>query len=125
MSSALLTVSRCLAVANVGVVIVLFLTAGTLIQEGRLEGIHGYAAIALHVSSGFLALALAASAWQTKQGWWAPAWAVVLFAYSFVQAYLGEVMTLYLHIPGALLVAALSVWLAVWLFVRRPDVVLT
>lgn len=125
MSSAWLIVSRCLAVVNVGVVIVLFLTAGKLIQEGLLLDVHGYAAIALHVSSGLLCLALGAVASQTKRGWWAPGCAAVLFGYSFLQAYLGKGMTLYLHIPGALLVAALSVWLTVWLFVRRPDVALT
>ena len=113
-----LTMSRLVAVANVGVVVVLFLTAGVLVQEGRLEDIHGYAAIALHVSSGALSLALLALAWRTKDGWWAAGLAVVLFAYTFVQAYLGKGVTLDLHIPGALLTAALSIWLTAWLFVR-------
>lgn len=114
-------VATCLAVVNVAVVIVLFLTAGTLVQEGRLLDVHGYAAIALHVSSGVLSLALLALAWRTKAGGWAAGFAVVLFVYSFVQAYLGKTMTLYVHIPGALLVAAVSIWLTAWLFGRRSD----
>ena len=116
-----LTLSRVLAVVNVGVVVVLFLTAGVLVQEGRLEDIHGYAAIALHVSSGALSLALLALAWRTKDGWWAAGSAIVLFAYTFLQAYLGKGVTLDLHIPGALLVTAASVWLTAWLFVRRGQ----
>lgn len=115
-------VATCLAVVNVAVVTVLFLTAGKLVQEGQLEDVHGYAAIALHVSSGALSLALLALAWRTKTGAWAAGFAVVLFVYSFLQAYLGKGMTLYLHIPGALLVAALSIWLTAWLFARRSDV---
>jgi hypothetical protein len=124
MHSALwLNVSRFAAVVNVAVVIVLFLTAGALVQEGRLENVHGYAAIALHVSSGALSLVLAALAWRTKHGWWAAGMAVVLFAYTFVQAYLGKGVTLYLHVPGALLAAALSIWLTAWLFVGRDRTV--
>lgn len=115
-------VATCLGVVNVAVVTVLFLTAGKLVQEGQLEDVHGYAAIALHVSSGALSLALLALAWRTKTGAWAAGFAVVLFVYSFLQAYLGKGMTLYLHIPGALLVAALSIWLTAWLFARRSDV---
>ncbi|MET0900770.1 MAG: hypothetical protein ABWY45_22880 [Mycobacterium sp.] len=118
-SRPLLNVARLLAVVNLAVVVVLFLTAGKLIQENQLLDVHGYGAIVLHVTSGGLLLALLALAWQSKRGWWAPGLAVVLFAYSFLQAYLGKGMTLYLHIPGALLVAALSVWLAAWLFAPR------
>jgi hypothetical protein len=118
-SALLLNVARVFAVLNVAVVIVLFLTAGKLIQEGLLLDVHGYAAIALHVSSGVLTLALLAFAWRTKRGWWAAGLAAVLFAYSFLQAYLGKGFTLYLHIPGALLVAALSIWVTAWLFDRR------
>ncbi|CAN5278338.1 hypothetical protein BH11ACT7_BH11ACT7_14450 [soil metagenome] len=118
MSSAWLIVSRVLAVVNVAVVTVLFLTAGKVVQEGQLLDVHGSAAIALHVSSGLLTLALVGLAREAHARWWAPACAFVLFGYSFVQAYLGEGMTLYMHIPGALLVAALSVWLAAWLFLR-------
>jgi apolipoprotein N-acyltransferase len=104
---------------TVAVVAVSFITAGQLIQRQHLVDVHGYAAIALHVSSGVLALALIGLAQSTRRGWGAAILAVVLFAYTFLQAYLGEGRTLYLHIPGALLVAGASVWLTAWLFTSR------
>ncbi|WP_307786933.1 hypothetical protein [Mycolicibacterium mengxianglii] len=107
--------------ATVGVVVVLFVTAGSVVQVQRFLDIHGYAAIALHVFSGALSLSLLALASQRKHGWWAAGLAVVLFAYSFVQAYLGKTASLYMHIPGSLMVAAASISLAVWLLAQRVD----
>lgn len=111
-----ITASRVMAVATLVVVVISFVTAGSLIQYQRALDVHGYAAIALHVTSGGLAVALAALSFERKRSWWAPALAVVLFVYSFVQAYLGTGMTIYLHVPGALAVAVASVWLTAWLF---------
>jgi hypothetical protein len=117
-----LTIARACAVAVLLNVAVLFVTAGMLVQEGSLEEVHGGAAIALHVFTGGLALALLALAAQRRHGWWAASSAVVLFVYTFLQAYLGKGRTLYLHIPGAFLVIIVSVWLAAWLFLRQhPD----
>jgi hypothetical protein len=120
-STVWLVVSRCLAVTVVAVVAVLFITAGQLVQSHRLENVHGAAAIALHVASGALALALLALARRRRCEWWAAVLAVALFGYSFVQAYLGKGDTLSAHIPGALLVAAASIWLVCWLFGRRRS----
>ena len=117
----MLLAARCLSVVTLAIVAVLFVTAGELIQAGSLLEVHGGAAIALHVSSGLLTLALGALARERGQGWGAAVVALVLFVYSFVQAYLGEGATLAIHIPGALLVAVASAWLVFWLFARQRS----
>jgi hypothetical protein len=110
--------SRCLAIATVVVVAVLFVTAGALIQAGEFRDIHGGAAIALHVVTGVLTVTLAGLARQRRYGWPAMAVSLGLFVFSFVQAYLGKSHTLGVHVPGALLATAASIWLACWLFAR-------
>jgi hypothetical protein len=117
----MLLAARCLAALTLAVVAVLFVTAGELVQAGNLLEVHGGAAIALHVTTGLLTLTLAALARQRGQGWGATAVALALFAYSFLQAYLGEGPTLAIHVPGALLVAGASVWLVFWLFARQRS----
>ena len=116
-----LRAARGLVVLTVAVVAVLFITAGEFVQKHQLLDVHGAAAIALHVVSGLLALALVGLARQRGSGWWAAGLATALFAYSFVQAYLGKGHTLAIHIPGALLVTAASIWLACWLFARQET----
>jgi hypothetical protein len=115
------TASRLFAVATLLVVCVSFGTAGILVQEGRAEDVHGYAAIALHIATGGLVVALAGLVFELRRHWWAVAVAAVLFVVTFIQAKFGEGTTLYLHIPGALLVTAAIMWLTVWLFVRTVD----
>jgi hypothetical protein len=117
----LFILARVFAVATIADIALLFVTAGRLVQKDEWEEIHGTGAIILHVVSGFLALALIALAAGRRAPGWPAGLAVVLFGYSFLQAYLGKGRTLYLHIPGALLVVSLSVWLVVWVFLRRPD----
>lgn len=96
-----------------------FVSAGELI--GRLgneawKEPHGTGAIVLHVLSG-LAMLAAAALWRLRG---APLWptvlAAVVFVLSFVQAYLGEGRTLWLHVPGAMVLTVGAVWLAVWSF---------
>lgn len=115
----MLLASRCLALLTVAVVAVLFLTAGALVQAGELIDVHGGAAIALHVVTGLLTVTLAILARQRGQGWWAAGVACALFAYSFVQAYLGSGPTLGIHVPGAMLITVASIWLVFWLFTRQ------
>ncbi|WP_234789311.1 hypothetical protein [Mycolicibacterium monacense] len=98
-----------------------FGTAGVLIQEGRAEDVHGYAAIALHVATGGLTVGLAGMTYERRRHWWTVAVALALFVYTFVQAALGEGTTIYLHIPGALFVAAATVWLTAWLFTGKAT----
>lgn len=111
-----LVTARGFALASVAVVIVLFVTAGELVQAHELEDVHGGAAIALHVVTAGLTAALAGLAYSRGRGWWTAVIAGLVFVYSFVQASLGEGGTLNLHIPGAFFIVAATVWLTVWLF---------
>jgi hypothetical protein len=110
-----LLTARFFALVTVAVVVVLFGTAGALVQAGELKEVHGAAAIVLHVVTGGLTVALAGLAYSRGRGWWAAVVAAVIFAFSFVQAALGEEATLRIHIPCSLLIVAGSIWLTVWL----------
>ncbi len=118
-----LITARFFALATVAVVVVLFGTAGALVQAGELKNIHGAAAIVLHVVTGGLMVALAGLAYSRQRGWWAAAVAGVIFAFSFVQAALGEGPTLGVHVPGSLVIVAGTIWLTVWLLssATRPT----
>ncbi|MCK0175358.1 hypothetical protein [Mycolicibacterium sp. F2034L] len=120
-SAPFLLAARFFAVATVFVVVVSFGTAGVLVQEGRAEDIHGYAAIALHVVTAGLLVSLGGFVYARRRHWWTAIVAALLLMYTFIQARLGDGATLDLHIPGALLVAIASVWLTAWLFTARPD----
>lgn len=118
-----LLASRVFAVATLGVVAALFGTAGVLIQSHQLKDVHGAAAIALHVVTAGLTLALGGLAVSRERGWWTAGLAGALFVFTFVQAYLGEGATLAIHIPGALAVVTATVWLTAWLFSTAPAAV--
>ncbi|PRC46271.1 hypothetical protein C6A85_90935 [Mycobacterium sp. ITM-2017-0098] len=111
-----LITAQAFALATVAVIVVLFGTAGTLVQAGQLKEVHGAAAIALHVVTGGLMVALAGLAYGRRRGWWAAAVAGVIFVFSFVQAALGEGATLRFHVPGSLVIVTGTIWLTVWLF---------
>lgn len=113
--------SRGFAAATVVVVITLFASAGSLVQAQQLRDVHGTAAIALHVVSGGLMVALAGLAYSRKRGWWTIALAGVVFVYSFIQASLGSGLTIGAHILGSLLIAGGAIWLASWLFSSAPS----
>ncbi|MBB2991120.1 peptidoglycan/LPS O-acetylase OafA/YrhL [Mycolicibacterium iranicum] len=111
-----LLTSRIFALLTVAVVVVLFGTAGALVQAGDLENVHGTAAIVLHVATGGLMVALAGLAYTRRRGWWSAVLAFVVFAFTFIQASLGEGATLNLHVPGSLVIVAATIWLTAWLF---------
>lgn len=115
-----LTAARLFAVLTLLVVCVSFGTAGVLVQRGQAEELHGYAAIGLHVATAGLTVGLAGLVYERRRHWWSVVVAGLLLIYTFIQAALGEGMLLYLHIPGALLVAASAMLLTVWLFAGNP-----
>ena len=87
-----------------------FVTAGQLFPgDGALE-YHEAGAIVLHVASG---LTLVAAFLASRRGT-APTWlwvlAGVVFALTFVQAATGGRDTLWIHVPGAMVVTVGSVW---------------
>ncbi|MGP4056863.1 hypothetical protein ACTWP6_18915 [Mycobacterium sp. 4D054] len=115
-SSPWLRAARVFAVLTLGVVVMMFVTAGEIVQYHRFEDLHGAGAIALHVTSGGLLVGLTGLALDRKTGWWAAVLAGALFVFTFVQAAIGEATTLALHVPGALAVTAATVWLTAWVF---------
>lgn len=109
------------ATVSVLVVLWLFVTAGQMFP--RAEGpaqLHSWGAILLHVATGLTVLAAARYRWVAGGPVWPTVLAVAVFALSFGQAWFGAYPDLYLHIPGALLLAVGSVWLVAWSFTGAP-----
>jgi len=89
------------------------ITAGQLFSSdgGPVEA-HGAGAIVLHVITGLAAI-VAVLLWRRNQLSLAmAALAAVVFVYTFVQAAIGGYQTLYVHVPGAMLLAVGTAWLA-------------
>jgi hypothetical protein len=87
-----------------------FVTAGQLFPNGGPEEAHAGGAIVLHVFSG-LAAVLAVLAWrrgQMTRG--LMALSVVVFGYTFVQAALGGRSSLWIHVPGAMVLTVVITW---------------
>lgn len=111
----LLTALRVLAALAVVVVLWQFVTAGQLLprpSQGPLLG-HQAGAIVLHVVSGLAAVAAVLLWRQGVVSLALAALAVVVFGFGFLQAALGGYDSLYVHIPGAMLLTAGVVWLLV------------
>lgn len=101
------------AALSVLTVLFQFITAGQLFPQGGPEEAHAAGAIVLHVVSGVAAV-LAVFAWRRSQV--SPrlaGLAVVVFAYSFLQAAWGGRSSLWIHVPGAMAMAAGVVWLLI------------
>lgn len=110
-----LQVSTVLAALNV---LLQFITAGRLFPDGGPEELHAAGAIVLHVFSGIGALA-ALWLWRRHGApLLLPALAVVVFAAGILQAAVGGRSTLWVHVPGAMVLTAGVVWLLVVVF--RP-----
>lgn len=115
----LLVASRILALITLTNVVVLFVSAGFIIEENRALGVHGFSGITIHVSTGLLALCVAIRAWLSKTGMLQAGIAAVLFALTFPQAALGSYMTMAMHITGALILTLMAAWLTIWVFVEH------
>jgi hypothetical protein len=108
-----------LAVLTVVELLWQFATAGQMVGPDHSRGaheLHSAGAVVLHVLTGLLTIGVIVL-WRGRG---IPVWPVVLaavvFVLTFVQAYLGDDETLYLHVPGALILSVGAVWLAVWSF---------
>ena len=96
-----------------------FVTAGQLFPSGGPDEAHAAGAIVLHVLSGLTAIA-AVLLWRrgvVTLG--TTVLAVLVFAYSFVQAAIGGYRSLYVNVPGAMLLTVGAVWLLVVALRRR------
>lgn len=109
-SSGLARAFQALAALAVVNVLVQFLTAGQLFPNGGPALAHAAGAIVLHVLSGLAAVA-AVLLWRQGQLTIASAaLAVVVFGYTFLQAYWGGYSSLWIHVPGAMLLTVGVVW---------------
>lgn len=91
-----------------------FVTAGQLFPRGGPEELHATGAIVLHVLTGLTAVAAGALWYLTRGPVWPAVLATLVFVLSFAQAYVGGRSTLYLHIPGALVLTVGAVWVMAW-----------
>ena len=111
---------QALAVLSVLTLLFQFVTAGQLFgPDGEgIEDVHGTGAIVLHVLTGLLTIALVLHQRATRGPSWPAVLSAVVFVLSFVQASFGGGQTLYLHVPGAMILTIGSVWLLAWSFSR-------
>ena len=91
-----------------------FVTAGRLLPDGGPEGLHATGAVALHVLSGLAALAAVLLRRRGAVPTRTAVLAVVVFVLTFVQAATGGRSTLWVHVPGAMVLTVGAAWLAVW-----------
>lgn len=117
----LLLLARVVAVATLAAVAVLFASAGVLVQDGTGLGVHGGAALTIHILTGLLTVALAVLARVRRPGIWAAVAAAAVFGLTFVQASLGSSATLAFHIGGSLVIAATCTWLTAWTLRPQPS----
>lgn len=110
------TLLRALQVfAGLAVLVVLFqfITAGQLLTSRGPGELHAAGAIVLHVFSGVAAIC-AVLLWRRDQvSVRLAALAAAVFVFTFVQAAIGGYDSLYIHVPGAMLLTAGVVWLLV------------
>ena len=119
-SRPLLTGLKVTAVLAVLTLLWQFITAGQLFGQGaRPETAHAAGAIVLHVMSGLAAIA-AVLLWRSGAvPLWLAGLAVVVFGFGFLQAAMGGYQTLYVHVPGAMILTAGAVWLTVAVLRQR------
>jgi hypothetical protein len=97
-----------------------FVTAGRILSGSDATGIHGAGAIALHVTTGLLAVATLLHA-RAGGARWPVVVAAAVFVAGFVQAALGSAGNMAAHVPGALVLVVGTVWITAWALRRRPE----
>ncbi|SDX60282.1 hypothetical protein SAMN05661080_00536 [Modestobacter sp. DSM 44400] len=111
------TLQRALRMSAVLTVVSLafqFVTAGQLFPQGGPEELHAGGAIVLHVLSGLTAIAAVLLWRRSAAPPWAAVLAVVVFVLTFVQAATGGRDTLWVHVPGAMVLTVGAAWVMVW-----------
>jgi hypothetical protein len=101
--------------AGLAVLVVLFqfITAGQLLTSRGPDELHAAGAIVLHVFSGVAAICAVVLWRQDRVSLRLAVLAAVVFVFTFVQAAIGGYDSLYIHVPGAMLLTAGVVWLLV------------
>ncbi|WP_018330693.1 hypothetical protein [Actinomycetospora chiangmaiensis] len=118
-SDPILTTFRVFAVLTVVNLLWQFVSAGELVNrpvDDAFEASHSAGAIVLHVLSG-IAMIAAFALWRLRgAALWPAVIALLVFVLSFVQAYFGGRSTLWIHVPGAMILTIGAVAVAVWTF---------
>ena len=114
-------VLRVSAALTVGSVAFQFVTAGQLFPDGGPEQVHAGGAIALHVLSGLTALTAVLLGRRYGAAARLAVLAVVVFGLTFVQAATGGRSTLWIHVPGAMVVTVGAAWVMVGSLGRLRD----
>jgi hypothetical protein len=123
-SDPILTTFRVFAVLTVVTLLWQFVSAGELVNRpvnDAFEGGHSAGAIVLHVLSGITMIA-GFALWRLRgAALWPAVTAAVVFVLSFAQAYFGGRSTLWIHVPGAMIltIGAVAVAVAAFLPVAR------
>ncbi|PSK96751.1 hypothetical protein CLV63_11048 [Murinocardiopsis flavida] len=99
-----------------------FFTAGRLVSaDMTVLPLHSWGAIGLHIASGIQVLA-AVALWRPGGGpLWPAVVSAVAFALSFLQASFGSSGNLAAHVPLALTLVVLVVWVLSWSWTRRTT----
>ena len=114
---AVVTALRVLSVLTVLVLLWQFVTAGPLVEGSQAADVHATGAIVLHVVSG-LTMVAAALVWRAGATLWPLVVAALVFALSFLQAYLGSYGPISAHVPVAMILTIGAVLVAAWSFTR-------
>ncbi len=118
-SDPILTTFRVFAVLTVVNLLWQFVSAGELVNRpvnDAFEASHAAGAIVLHVLSGITMIA-AFALWRLRgAALWPAVTALLVFVLSFLQAYVGARSTLWIHVPGAMILTIGAVAVAVWAF---------
>lgn len=92
-------------------------TAGQIFSgRAAAEGVHGSGAIAFHVVSALMTIS-AAMLWRAARGSiWPTVISALVFLIGLLQAYLGDLGVLSVHVPLALALTIGTAWVLTWSF---------
>ena len=78
--------------------------SNVIVAGGAALGPHEIGAVVAHVTTGLLAFGAALHSWTTRGPVWPAALSAVVFVATFVEASLGHEVTLWAHVPLAMLI---------------------
>lgn len=116
----MVTALRATSVLSVVAILWQGATAGEILMESRAAfEYHEAGAIVVHVLTGLVAVAAFVLWRETRGARWPMVVAAVVFAASFLQAWLGGDETMWAHVPGALILMLGAAAVLVWAFLPQ------
>jgi hypothetical protein len=116
------TALRVTAVLSAVELIVQGATAGQILSGSEAAGyLHGAGAIVFHVLTGLMTIS-AALLWRAERGSvWPSVISLLVFLVGLLQAYLGDIGVLAVHVPLAIALTIATIWVLTWSFVSGRD----